>query len=763
MPAKTYLRILQGGLIASLLIVFFVFKDLLFPYITSKQLSFNVLMEFLLAIWLVFVMRFPEYRPKKNLIIYGLMAYFVAIVASCVISVDPILSFWGDSERMLGFFHILHFFIFYLILVTVFKTWKEWQALLFSSIVIAPIVALIGLFGETSYSTIGNTAYVSGYLIFNIFFCVILFLRSEYKGWRWLYALPVIIMLLEFWNCHTSGAIIGLAISILLTVFLLGLFHQNKALRRSSLIVFVLAVAGVIIIFSQSDKAWFQNSFLRNLTSQKVTFQTRLISWKGAAADFKNHRLFGTGFGNYAIIFDKHFDSKFLSYTRTETYFDRAHNNIIDITSTTGLFGLITYLSIFVAALYYLWKKFQANGKRIGLDDEPGRQNLEIIVIVALLAAYFIQNLAVFDSFVTYIGLMMILGFIYWLYFGEESSLAEGGTSRKYLTMNRDWEWVALIILIIGAYIFTSQYNLKPWRMFKGVINGYSYVAQGELSGGVAQYRQTLTGTPLDRDGRGTLINLVTMNPDLLKAVSATEAQDILDYTISLAQKNVDESPLDSLTQMQMAQVLDTAARYYIKDLVKFNYYSALALQAMEKSIEASPKRATVYLTKAQMLLARGEQKEAIETVNYAISLNPEYPEGYCRLAQFYLFLKDQPNSGVTEKDMAEPMTKCAELDGLKDINSGQLLVEAINYFAGEPDYPNALKAAERLATLYDTDAQIWFNLAKLYTISGDTAKAGAAAAKAISLDPALDAGWNSFLDLLSKQALKASSSSLNK
>lgn len=762
MPAKIYLRILQGGLIASLLLVFYVSKDLLFPYITSKQLSFNVLMEFLLAVWLVLILRFPEYRPKKNLVVYGLIAYFLAIVASCVISVDPILSFWGDSERMLGFFHILHFFIFYLILVTVFRSWKEWQALFVSSVIIAAIVSIKGLSGNP-YSTIGNTAYVSGYIIFNIFFSVILFFRSEYKGWRWLYSIPVIIMLFEFWRCHTSGAIIGLAVSILLAVFLLGLFHKNKKMRRSSLIIFVVAVIGVVILFSQSNKAWFQNSFLRSLTTQKVTFQTRLISWKGAVADFKNHPIFGTGFGNYAIIFDKHFDSKFLSYTRTETYFDRAHNNIIDITSTTGLVGLITYLSIFVAALYYLWKKFKANGKRAGLDDDRSRQNLEIIVIVALLAAYFIQNLAVFDSFVTYIGLMMILGFIYWLYFCENIQENDSREDKKRFKMDPDWEWVVLILLIIGTYIFTNQYNLKPWRMFKGVINGYSDIAQGQLSAGVAAYRGALTGTPLDRDGRTTLINLITMNPDALKTVSAAEAQDILDYAISLAQKNVNESPLDSLAQMQLAQILDTAGRYNSKDLAKFNYYSGLALQAMEKSIEASPGRAPIYLVKAQMLLARGQQKEAIETVNYAISLNPEYPEGYCRLAQFYFFLKDQPKSGITEKDIAAPITKCANLNGMEDINSGQLLVAAINYFANNLDYANATKAAERLAALYDTDAQIWFNLAKLYMVAGDRVKAQTAADKAISMDSALVAGWSAFLQSWDAKASSTASSSSSK
>jgi magnesium-transporting ATPase (P-type) len=88
MPQKTYMRILQVGLFASLLIVFFVFKDLLFPYITSKQLAFNILMEFLAAIWLVFILRYPEYRPKNNLITYGLIAYFTAIFISCLVSVN---------------------------------------------------------------------------------------------------------------------------------------------------------------------------------------------------------------------------------------------------------------------------------------------------------------------------------------------------------------------------------------------------------------------------------------------------------------------------------------------------------------------------------------------------------------------------------------------------------------------------------------------------------------------------------------------------
>ena len=116
MSEKSYLRILQAGVIASLFIVLFVFPSLLFPYISSKQLSFNILMEILAAVWLVFILRYPAYRPKLNLIIYGLLSYFAVILISAFTGVDFNLSFWGDIERMLGFFHLFHFLIFFFII-----------------------------------------------------------------------------------------------------------------------------------------------------------------------------------------------------------------------------------------------------------------------------------------------------------------------------------------------------------------------------------------------------------------------------------------------------------------------------------------------------------------------------------------------------------------------------------------------------------------------------------------------------------------------
>lgn len=729
MPAKAYLRLLQGGLIASLFIIFFVFPDLLFPYITSKQLPFNILMEVLLAFWVVFIWRYPEYRPKKNLISYGLLAYLLAILASCAVSVDFNLSFWGDAERMLGVFHIFHFLIFYFILITVFRTWRDWRILLIFSVLIATAISLMGLFGSNVYATIGNTAYVSGYLIFNLFFVLLLFFRSR-GFWRYLYLLPVFFMLLEFKNMRTSGAIIGLGLSILLLFFLLGLSHVNKKVRRASLLVFIIMFIGAVVVFSQYQSAWFKKSFLSNLTAQKATFQTRLISWRGAAADFKHHPVFGTGFGNYAIIFDKHFDPKFFNYVKNETYFDRAHNNLIDIVSTTGLVGLLSYLSIFAAALYYLFLEFKKNGRRSG-GEAGGKRNLEIIIIISLLAAYFIQNLAVFDSFVTYIGLMILLGFIYFIVQERRLENEESGEEEvesRFVIKKSNQEIIILLILLLFAYLVALRYNIKPWYKFHQVIDGYSQLLNGDLEAGLATYQKALTGTPLERDSRVTLINVITGNPGALSSLRPSLAQSIMDYVVELAAKNVSENEDDSLMQLQYAQALDTAARLNFNDLRLFNYYSSLAMAAIDRSIESSPRRVPTYFTKAQIQLERGENDEAIATLEYAISLNPDYNASYCRLAQFYLFLEK-------EAEFAKTMNTCLDLGGAEEINSSKMLQDGINFYAASRDYQRALLLAERLASLYEDNPNVWFNLAKLQAIAGNQEKMLEAANKAVTLD----------------------------
>ncbi len=728
MAAKTYLRLLQAGLIISLFFVLFVFGQLVFPYITSKQLPFNILMEVLLIFWFIFILKYPVYRPKINLVTYGLLAYFLVILISSFTGVDFNLSFWGDVERMLGFFHLFHFFIFYLILITVFRHWSDWRALLGTSVLVAVIVSLIGLFGKHPHSTIGNTAYVSGYLIFNLFFAFILYIREK-NNWRYLYFLPILIMLIQFAKMKTSGAIIGLFGGIFIALLLLAILHVKRQVKiKLSILIFASLVA-VIFLFSQQDASWFQNSFLRNLTSQKTTFQTRLLSWQGAWREFGNHPWLGTGFGNYAIIFDRQFNPKFFDYDQVETYFDRAHNNLIDIASTTGLLGLFSYLSIFIFVIIYLFKQLKRNDFKINYTSK-GQKNLEIIVIFGLLTAYFIQNLAVFDSFVTYVGLMIILGFIIWLRHEEE--LSENLSASAYVpaaSFRGSKEGWLLLILLIITWLFISQYNLKPWRMLTGVIEGYKQVLTGKTIDGLETFRNSLIGTPLDRDGRSTLINLAISNPILFTALPPERMPLEYDYVVELANQNLAYNEQDSLFLLQLAQLYDLGARIFADDPIKKDFYADKTLELSERAISASPGRIPVYLTKSQALLMKNDLTAAINVLEYAANLNVNYANTFCRLGQLYI-LNNQND------EAANAFNVCIDNGATEKLGAPAALAATASFLLERQDYERAVIVAEELVKSYDEDPEVWLNLAKLYLTVNKEEKAREAGQKVILLNP---------------------------
>lgn len=698
MTSKFYLRLLQTGAIASLLTVFLVFSGLLFPYITSKQLTFNILTEFLIVFWLIFIWKFPSYRPKRSFITWGIAAFLLAITWSCFSSVDPLLSFWGDAERMLGVFHIIHFFFLYLILITVFRNEKDWQILLGSSVVIATVVSLIGLAGNP-YSTIGNTAYVSGYIIFNIYFATLLFYRAKGQNWRWSLLIPVLIMLLEFSKTRTSGAIIGLGISVLFVIFLIGVLHQNKKIKIAAWSALAISILILTFIFSQQEATWFQNSFLKNLTSKKNTFQTRLVSWEAAAKDFHNHPWFGVGFGNYADIFDRHFNARFYEYSRGDTYFDRAHNNLIDIVSTTGLVGLIAYLSIFIAVAFYLL--------RIIKQD---RHNLEPIILIGLFVAYFIQNLAIFDSLVTYIGLMISLAYIYYLI----NPNSEKETEKKIP------ETSLLAIGLLLVLILTNHFNIKPWKTFSGVINGYRLLSQGQIMESVSTYQEAFKNeTPLDRDGKNSFLNGLMSNSQFIGALNDEDKKTVIDYALRLSQENLLNNPQDSLMQLQTAQMYGLAFNF-----TKDEAYTEKALEHLDLAIALSPQRLPLYFLKANILMMLDRSDEAIALVTKSIEFNPDFPDAYCNLFKFYKM------TGEDELAFANG-DKCVDFGGAETLNMSTEFLELAEHYYLTEDWDRTLVMVKQLVIFQPESAEAWNLLSEIHQNLGNEQEASDAAFRA--------------------------------
>lgn len=785
MSKKIYLNILRVGVFVSLLCVFFVFKNLLFPFITSKQIPFNIIMEILFVVWMALIVKFPETRPKWSYITFGMTAFFAIMVLSCFTGVDFNLSFWGDVERMLGAFHILHFYILYLIIITVFREWKDWRMLFIVSTVFSMFVAIVGINGEI-HATIGNTAYVSGYLIFNFYFSLILFFRDKKNTLRWLYLLPNILYLIEFNRADTTGALVGLGFSILLLVFLFGVLHQNKKIKISMLAVSAVLTLSVVLVLMNKNTEFVKNTpVLRNAVQidiNKPTFQTRLISWRAGIRDLKEHPFLGTGHGNYALIFDKYFDPSFFDYTRSETYFDRAHNNLIDIASTTGLLGIGAYLLMLGAVVYYLIRGF--------LKGKMGRT--EFVLMSCLLTAYFVQNLAVFDSFVTYISLMITLGYVYWLYNKKEEDEEEykfsandylllvalpilamiainGSDAQTFAKNNVNIFWTILVFYFIyvvysiykdkelgdeiknseiSTFLITGlisvviiyQFNVIPLKMLIGTIDGQRVANNPELM--IEAYKKALSyNSVLDRDSRTSLIRSFS-NPSFFTQISEEKRAEAMDYIIELAEENVKYNVNDSLNQMMLAQVLNAVSGQYKGNADKFSYYSDRAIKAIDDAIAASSGRVPVYYQKAQIQMTRGENDAAMETLLYAYNLHPSYYDSACHIGRTYMF------EGDTEKGQ-KYLDECIDLGGASLLSPAGYVKSLINEYVEKEEWPRVIKLYQQLTILEPKVTSHWINLAKLYSQVGEKEKAIRAVGKATSTDPSLNQYAEQFIEEL--------------
>ena len=745
MSQKIYLIILRWGIYLSFLSVLLTYRNFYFPYISTKQIYFNVLIEVLFVFWFAFVIKYPSWRPKKSWLSFGLLAFFAAILLSCFFSVDFNLSFWGDIERMLGFFHLFHFLILYFIIITVMRSWADWRHLFLAFLAIGILVSLHGIsqrlgiikspWGPSRViATIGNAAYVGAYAIFNLFFIFILFFKTKNRIWRTVLAAASFIILLALIFSGTRGAYLGFGASLLFMPFLLAILSKSKKVKGYSLLFLFILIISVTSLVLNRDSAFVKNnSFLSRMTHislSDATMQTRFISWQAAWRDFGNHPILGVGHGNFAIIFDKYFDPTFYNYTRSETYFDQAHNNLIDIASTSGLLGLFAYLSIFIAAFAYLVRGLKSG--RVSLAD--------FILLLGLITAYFIQNLVVFDALVTYIALMVMLGYIYWLdkrKIGGEGEEEEGEPEERDTGLeNKEIYLLGIVGLIMFITIY--QFGIKPAKMLIGTIDGQIALAKGDVAGAVEEYKKALSyETVLDRDSRASLVK--ALGSVAVGADNQQKFKEIMDYGVELAKANVKYNPKDSLMQLELARVLDNASRVNTDNSEKFYYYSDQALEAINLAIASSPGRIPIYFTKAQIYLTRGETEKTIETLEYAVSLNEDYYESTCQLAKIYIIL-EREEEGYAEMD------KCLDKGGAGLFSSATFIKILVNHYADEKDSDKLIKFHIQLIRLEPNNVQAWINLSRLYVQLGEKEKAIEAAQKAAELDKSLEPSVEKFI-----------------
>jgi len=249
------------------------------------------------------------------------------------------------------------------------------------------------------------------FLIFASGFSLLVYFMERGKWWRRFALFSLALAIATILWLGIRGELFGIVAGILVFWGLWSWWHGSKKARIGFVLgcgLLAIFAAGIFFLRASPAADYYPNVVRRivNLPNES-SFQTRLLSlqssWR-AFTDSPKTMLIGWGQEHFMTGYNKYYDPR--HGTVEDAWFDRAHNKIADVAVTGGIVGLVTYLALFGILGWYL----------AHIAKRGGDSRKIVIACVALLVAYFAQNLAIFDLPQTYVNFFLLMAFLDWLW-----------------------------------------------------------------------------------------------------------------------------------------------------------------------------------------------------------------------------------------------------------------------------------------------------------------------------------------------------------
>ena len=758
-PSEFYLKLLRWGIFASLFIPLIIFPQYLSPFHFGKMIVFRILVEILLVIYILLIIANKKYLPKPTAILISFTIFTGLYTLTSFTAVDFNYAFWGTLERMGGLFSFLHFWVFFIILISVFRERKDWERLLKISIFVGFLSILFaygqrfiqGKFfigwqhGERIIGTIGNPALFAGYLLFVLFLSIYFLLRKETKaiekgfyGAVFILGLPVLHMtavrgsVIAFW-----GALVILG---LLYIVFLKNHNKIKYCILAGLIIF-LALAG--FLFINKNQPWLKsNDILNRLTDISLnasTIQTRLWSWHSGLLGWEERPILGWGPENFVLAHAKYFDPRHFTGSGSETIWDRAHNMVLETLTTMGIIGCLSYLSIFVVIYYLLIKCFtplkikKANreignsGKSLTGFKEKRIGLAEIGVFGAMIIAYFVHNLFIFDTTANYYMFFLVLGYLN--YISRVTQIATQKNADDFcvdprINQRKSASTFLIFILLILAIVLIFKTNIEPakanYATTRAILAGRSGSSQQAFS----YYQKALSyKSPQGKyEIRQKLATFIIQYIESQQKKNEKVNPAVFDYTLNELKKNIKEHPLDYISYLYVT-------RFYLMQISEKPEFGEQAEAAVLSALALNNKNPRVWYELGQVKLSEKKIDEAVAAFKQALELNPETVESYWFLGMAYAQTGEDNEEAI--KYVKEAIKR-----GYTYQNSTSDTMRLINLYQKTGDYYGIIDCYQALIDLQPRNAQFYAYLAAAYKMVGDKENAIFYALKAAEIDP---------------------------
>ena len=620
-----------------LLTPFMVFRDLLFPYVTSKAFYFRILVELALPFYVYLILSTPSWRPKlKNPLTISVLAFLLFNLLAAFFGVNTLKSIWGNFERMGGVFYLAHLVLlyFYVLLIGQMNI-RAFRVFLQAVVGVGVLVALDGLmillthnhFGisDPSYprvsGTFGNPIYIASFLVLPMFISCFLAWQEEVNWKKAGYFLAALLQLIIVFTSGTRGAIVGIGIGLFLASLLYVILTPSRKLKvwGGAGVVALVILAG--LLFTLHNK-FPQGSMLRRVSELQDSNSTaRIIQWGVALKGYTHYPIFGVGPENYYFLSNQYYNPAIYKYDAS--WFDKPHNYLIEVLVTSGIFGILSYLAVLALSVWALWRAYKKDIILLG----------EFCLLACGLVAYEIQNLFVFDTVASSIMFFAFVGFCAYLWYESGREEKTQQKKDKKVALSPAFCYTAFVVVLIGSIYMIAVANAQPMEVGKAINYGYAYAGVDPQMG--ENYFQRATTLPFNFDpiqtankysdfAVGLALNPGTQTSDFVSQV--------LQNSLKYQEAAVAEVPNDPTAFQEMAN------GYLTQSILSKQPLNQRAVDVVSQAISLAPSRPEPLLIKARIQIYQNDNNGAINTLQDLIRELPQYNDARIQLALLYYY-----------------------------------------------------------------------------------------------------------------------------
>jgi len=691
-------------------------------YTLPKECFVRLTVSLLMIVWAFGNIYSPQsgiYFPPLG---FPILLYILALLFSLIHAINPYTGAYEVLRQM------TYIFLFFLV-VNNLKDEKGISNICGAAVAGGLVVSILGVFQYfTSFdpdwlyqvarpsTTFGNKNMAAEYVIMVIPLSLALFFQARDERPRLLWAVATIEMVAYTVYANSRGAWLGLTLGGLVTVLIQAQKHKGtKAQRvkevcasvylrlrypswRTSLLIFLLSIHLVfpyILPMPTKLEVSYGERVSSALDLSSGSASSRLAVWANTLEMVRDHP-FGVGINNWKVVYPKYSRSRVIDeLTSSETHFEEAHNDYLQMVAEIGVIGFAFYLWILVALVRMCWKSpddkyspfflwsivgamttslFSFPGKmpvtslffwliaglivvRSRMVASPGRWemiqrgklfNLSFrgFSVIWLISMVFFSYLQIFSDYYLYRANILqareraeesVKAYSQSVKLNPFSYWAYFGRGKAHYRLNN--------------FAVSARDNLSALRFYPNDINahgnlGLAYAGQGLFDLAEKEYRETLRLYPEDKRAIYRLKELEQRRISYLKAKT--------DYEKSQA-----SSP-DSAETCNYRGYLyfltgsyDEAIGLYRKAIEKDNRYAQahnnlanaygkkglidLAIEEHERAIKINPGFVQTYMDLGNAYKEKGLFKKAVDAYLGALRLGPEDAEIHFAMGEVYL------------------------------------------------------------------------------------------------------------------------------